>query len=114
MKTITFKICHEMYYYLHVCNFGRILFRLLIPIFLFYFRQKVRPRTSPEHFRPSQPQDFRPSQPQERLRDLRPVGLGPGPSREPLGIIDLSGDPAPPSPRYQALEVKVRNELSFE
>ena len=114
-----------MYYYLHVCNFGRLLFRLLIPILLFYFRQKVRPKTSPDHFRPSQPQDLDivelgPGPAQERLRGpsqdrlRRPVGLGAGTSQQPLGIIDISDDSAPPSPRYQTLEAKVRNELSLD
>ena len=115
-KTITFKICHEMYYYLHVCNFGRLLFRLLIPILLFYFRQKVRPiKMSPDNFRPSNPRDLDigPGPAQERLRGLRPLGLAAGPSQQPIGIIDISDDSTPPSPRYKTLEAKVRNELSL-
>ena len=79
----------------------------------------MRPiKTSPENFRPSNPRDL-PGPAQDRLTRpsqdrLRPVGLGAGQSKQPLGIIDLSDDPAPPSPRYQALETKVRNELSFD
>ena len=105
-KTITFKICHEMYYYFQVCNLGRIYFRVLIPIFFFYFQQRVQPtfaRTSPE---PSQP-----SQPQERTQRFRKVV--PGPSREPLGIIDITDDPPPRSPRREALERKVRNQIYY-